>query len=108
MGGNVGNHTVFFAKVCEAKVVAFEPFDTVREILRSNLELNNVKSLVRVLPYAVGAAPAKVRMNVLDGANLGATTTEVTKEGNVQIFPLDHFEFDQRVSLIKADIEGGV
>jgi precorrin-6B methylase 2 len=37
VGANIGNHTVYFAKILSAKVMAFEPFEKSRDILLANI-----------------------------------------------------------------------
>ena len=40
VGANIGNHTVYFAKMVQARVLAFDPFAKSREILLANLAAN--------------------------------------------------------------------
>ena len=47
IGANIGNHTVFFCKECNAKkVYAFEPVSITFEILQKNIAINNLETVV--------------------------------------------------------------
>lgn len=49
VGAHVGNHCLFFTKVMERSVVAYEPFPPARELLQSNVERNSTASLVKIM-----------------------------------------------------------
>lgn len=106
-GANIGNHTVYFAKLCRAAHVhAFEPMPHMRAILERNADLNGPDQ-VTVHPYALGAQEGTAEIAIFNAANHGSTTLEPTKDdtGTLPIRPLDAFNL-QDVAFIKIDVEG--
>ena len=55
VGGNVGNHSIFFAlqQNCSA-VITFEPNPIALRILQTNIALNNLQSKITVMPFGLG------------------------------------------------------
>lgn len=108
VGANIGNHTVFFSRICECNVIAFEPFDTVRSILRRNIELNGVKDRVDVRAIAVGEKEGIARIETTSTYNLGATMVHrnAPGENEVIIRSLDSELKGKDVNMIKVDVEG--
>lgn len=95
VGANVGNHTIWFAVICDLDVVAFEPIKHVE--LQKNVELNGLQHKVQIETAALGARPGLAK-------HLGRGKL-ATGKGTIPVQTLDSFHFDN-VSLIKADIEG--
>jgi FkbM family methyltransferase len=113
-GANVGNHTLWFAMVCHLKVIAFEPL--FHELLRRNIDLNQMSDLVEVIPAALGAQPGTATHAGAGHLTLGfvvsgAPSAEDLASGQtvgaveVRVGPLDNFELED-VSLMKLDVEG--
>lgn len=104
-GANVGNHTVYFAKLCHAKAVhAFEPMPHMQRVLQRNADLNGPDQ-VQVHPYALGAEEGEIGVAIFNAANLGSTTLDAGSSGGIPVRPLDAFDL-QDVALIKIDVEG--
>jgi len=104
-GANIGNHAVYFAKLCGAKkIFAFEPLRQTFKTLERNIQLNAPEK-IQCFNFALGAAEgsAELRKYALD--NLGATVLDVSDVGQYQVLPLDSFEFDA-LDMIKIDVEG--
>jgi FkbM family methyltransferase len=121
-GANIGNHTVYFAKILKANVIAFEPEPHNSTCLEINLALNEISNKVQIHRYALGAnsGSAVLRMNI--EANFGSFSAskklnpqsiEVVEENlvNVMVKTLDesllnYVNSRQAVSIIKIDVEG--
>jgi len=107
VGANVGNHTIFFSKICGAQVLAFEPNPIVREMLTQNITRNGVVSLVKVFPYALGNKETKGKM--VPATHIPGMHVAETDTGSIEIKRLDDLpeirELD-RLNLIKIDVEG--
>lgn len=107
VGANVGNHTIFFSLFCpHSKIFAFEPYDKVRKVLESHIEMNKLKN-IKVFPYAAGA-----RMGLCDlekspsGYGVEYDGRTYVKEGNtIKMVTLDEILKNENVSLIKMDVE---
>jgi len=94
VGMNVGNHALFFAKVCRSKrVLAFEPF--VEHIIRAEelFERNEVRDKINIFNVALGEGPGE-----LDLAIRSWSTHAITMSLDA-VAPQD-------VSVIKIDVEG--
>jgi FkbM family methyltransferase len=106
VGANIGNHSLYFAKLLRCNVIAFEPVETTLECLLHNVEINFADSYIEVRPFAVGSAPGQARITTFDESNLGATSLVQTEDGDLPLTSLDNESFGGRVSLIKIDVEG--
>lgn len=106
VGGFVGNHAIYFARVCEAReVVTFEPQPRMANVLEYNAALNGVDQIVRLLRVALGERVG--RASVLGRLVGSAATTAFCydDQGSVPVETIDGFEF-QWMDLLKVDVEG--
>lgn len=105
VGANIGNHSIFFAKVCGvARCIAFEPFPHAHAILRRNVELNG-GDVIEAIPIALTDHQTTVSVDKSVITNLGGTSF---REGGPDAFPaatLDSFKIPA-IDLIKIDVEG--
>lgn len=107
VGANIGNHTLFFAGACGARVLAFEPNPRAADLLRANIEANELEELVRVEEVALGASERLGAIENIGGENnLGAAKVKIDDEGEITIRRLDAMELPDRPALIKVDVEG--
>jgi len=110
LGANIGNHSVFFAGVCGARVVAFEPHPRAFKLLQQNIEENSLSDRVDLQRVGVGERAAKAQIAVTVEHNLGCAS--VVDEGSdattdeIDIVRLDDLDLHGPVRLIKIDIEG--
>lgn len=106
VGGFVGNHAVYFSKVCHAsKVYSFEPQADIAAILEKNIQLNDVTKIVELKQIALGDRRGRMSVNrVLPGTRAG-TSFKYDLWGAVEASTLDAFSFD-KVDLLKVDAEG--
>ena len=106
-GANFGSLTLPLAQSA-GKVYAFEPQFIVRKILEANIRLNDISN-VEVYGYALGSSPGTVNIPVLNlnsPGNFGRFGVENWGSGRETIVvPLDDVT-DQKISLIKLDVEG--
>lgn len=106
IGANIGNHTVFFAKLCGLRVVALEPGDYLRGVLSRNVEANGLAARVRILDKAAGLMAGRGRIVTPDAHNLGTSFFEVDPDGPVETVALDDIGAGGPIALIKIDVEG--
>jgi FkbM family methyltransferase len=106
VGANIGNHTVFFAKIAGAHTISFEPNPVALALLRDNIELNALQSRTEV--HAVGLGEKEARGAVVNDSpsNLGCARVELGSGGEVEIRRLDDVVGTRHVDLIKIDVEG--
>jgi FkbM family methyltransferase len=107
VGANIGNHTLFFANVCKAQVVALEPNAEAYAILERNVALNGLGDRVTLKQVAAGRAASTGKL-IVDptGANLGQARVDAAEPGDAIIQRLDDLELPTKVRAIKIDVEG--
>lgn len=106
VGANIGNHSLYFAAVCGANVISFEPLPLAADILQRNIVGNSLQDQVEVRRKALGENPTKARLEKLDLTNVGATAFALSPDGDFVVSTLDLEDIQKRVSLIKVDAEG--
>ena len=105
VGANIGNHTIFFAGVLNARVIAVEPNRPVFDILEQNIARNGQSSSVQAIWGAAGATEGTGSVIVDTPSNAGVARF-VKNEGDVPLFRIDSLNVDVPVSIIKVDVEG--
>jgi FkbM family methyltransferase len=105
VGANIGNHTVFFAAVLGAQVLAVEPNPAALSTLQANIALNRLEARVEVHAVALGASDSQGSMVDVDPLNLGRAQVR-PGAGDVRIRRLDDLVGDRHVHLMKIDVEG--
>jgi FkbM family methyltransferase len=106
VGANIGNHTVVFAKVLKRKVIAFEPYATAFEALQHNVKLNGVEALVTLIPAAAGRKRGRADLQAPPTGNWGRSSISEASDGAIDVIPLDALKVNDRVAVLKIDVEG--
>lgn len=113
VGAHIGNHTLWFAKICGREVVAIEPNAASIATLNSHLRLNRAWDQTEVYQVALGAAEGRGHYVWGPEGNSGMGRVEVAEEGSVAVVTLDSVlevgllaDPGRRVALIKIDVEG--
>lgn len=105
IGANIGNHTVFFAKVCRCKkVFAFEPIPEIFDILKRNVKGNEIEDKVELNNVALGEQSGNATISFQTEKNCGATHIQSNSEGNLLMARLDDYDFEN-IDFIKIDVE---
>lgn len=116
VGAHIGNHTVFFAKVCGSRVVAIEPYPQSFAMLLRNIEANNLQENVTAIRVALMAEEATGHLVPGHAGDVGTNTLLINgetdangHEPSVQVMTIDmlaeSIDFTA-LSLIKIDVEG--
>lgn len=111
VGANVGNHTIYFAGLCNAdKVIAIEPIPDVYNLLVENINLN--KKYSKKIKTVNAAASSKkgtlgLTYELRERGSITVTSFE-KKSTNVIAVTLDDLvsENPSKVGVIKIDVEG--
>jgi FkbM family methyltransferase len=115
IGANNGLYSILAAKARpDAKVIAFEPYQGVRDVLISNLKLNEVKDRVEVCNVALSDKTGLATLHIPDGshglletsASLEADFKPFSQTASVPTIRLDELDLGDKVSVIKIDVEG--
>ena len=119
VGAHIGNHSIWFALAMRLNVIALEPNPSSFEILKQNLEANNLalpepyRPFVRAMPVAAGDRPGWGRVQP-PAIEHNSGTVSVAREddegqqdaGQVPITTLDELLVFGHIELIKIDVEG--
>jgi FkbM family methyltransferase len=107
VGAHVGNHTVYFERVMEAKlVVPIEPNPRARFLLQMNCLLNALHAVdLSHLGIALGATDGTGSLLTVDLFNSGGTRVELD-DGPVVVYRGDDLLTGYNFDLIKIDVEG--
>ena len=109
VGANIGNHALFAAAVCDARVVAFEPSPALADHCAATLALNGVGRRAVLLRQGVGAASGRARLLPGPAGMAGMTRLDITGGvGDVEIVALDDAldALGAMPTVIKVDVEG--
>jgi len=105
-GANIGNHTVYFKKVCNVKhVISFEPIQTTFNILLRNISENQLSGVMPICS-ALGAHEGGGSISSFRSGKLGTITLEEDALGKLRIASIDSLELP-RLDFLKIDVEGG-
>ena len=104
IGANIGNHTLYYSKILNRDVYAFEPIKENYDLLKKNLLLNKIEN-VKVFNFALSMQNSKVllRQNYPDNSG---TWSIVNYNGNIDAKPLDEVDIKEKIAFIKIDVEG--
>jgi FkbM family methyltransferase len=119
-GANIGNHTVYFAKVVGAEVIAFEPEPHNASCLAINVALNGISDRVQLHKHGLGQTSGMITLQMNVQSNFGSFTTKLnsnqdsnqmtdTLQVNVPVSSLDTVvgaKSRNTVSILKLDVEG--
>lgn len=115
VGANIGNHAVYFDRVCGAeKVFAIEPNADVIEDLVANTAANGCRAVdLSLIGFAVGSesGAGALFLSASDDAirNRGGVSISQQGDASGQVIPiwrLDDLDLGD-IDLIKVDVEGG-
>jgi FkbM family methyltransferase len=119
-GANIGNHSVFFAGVMGASVIAFEPQSFNHEFLVANVRLNHLEEKIHIRKIAIGDQTGTISLTQALPDNYGSYTanTALVRSGDKNARAADSFDVqvstldlelkghEGEISIIKLDLEG--
>ena len=108
-GANIGNHALFAAGVCGARVLAFEPSGDLADHCAANLAMNGVAERVELRREGLGEQGGWARVVPGPPDNAGMTRLEAADgpgEGAVAVTSLDEAAAGLAPAVVKVDVEG--
>ena len=111
VGGHIGNHSIYFLKVCEfKKSYIFEPRKPLIRLIHENALLNGIDEKIvinRDGVTAISSSPGMLKFEKRKNYNLG-TGRIINELGSDKVSTLDlvFADIDEKISLIKIDVEG--
>jgi len=107
VGANIGNHSLFFAKVMKRKTWSFEPYAPAFQLLERNLTVNKLDTS-RCFPFGLSSKDTKANIILPDSNNIGAARVSIDGDsGSVELRRGDEVLADiRKIALMKIDVEG--
>ena len=106
VGAFVGNHAVYFAKICGAKrVICFEPQLHFANVIAQNVALNSLEHIVDIYPNGLGDRVGHLAVTRSFAATAAMTSFDYDEGGLIKAETLDLYHLNQ-VDLLKIDVEG--
>lgn len=109
VGANIGNHVVWYARNLNAECIyPVEPNPLALDILRENVQANNLNGCIdeRGMGFGAGKTSGRFRVETDDADNLGATRLVADQAGEIDVKTLDALMGSDKVDFIKIDAEG--
>lgn len=108
-GSNLGEFSIYCARLGAQKVYAFEPITSTFEILKKQIALNKLEGKIIPVNKALGDKNETLNINFSEAGDSSATICTTTKASNtqaVEVVTLDDFIGEEKVGFIKLDVEG--
>lgn len=108
VGANVGNHTVYFAKILKGYVYSFEPQNKLFSILKKNVELNSLQHVTQLYNIGLSNASSKASIDDTPAGNIGGTSIRHDEKGEMEVKTLDEVfrSIPKKIDFMKIDVEG--
>lgn len=107
IGANIGNHSLYWASERKAqKIYSFEPYPSSYQILKTNIDINNLNNIIEALPFALSDENTKAQVCSFCPTNIGGTGFSKNSEGDFEFRTLDSLNIKEMIDLIKIDVEG--
>lgn len=107
IGANIGNHTLYYLNECNALgVYCFEPIQDTFNMLKKNIEINNLNNYTYLYNVGVGMGSGNAKIGQYDINNIGGSTIELTNDGDIKVVSIDELEITAKIGLVKMDVEG--
>ncbi|WP_019482968.1 FkbM family methyltransferase [Arthrobacter sp. TB 23] len=107
VGANIGNHSIYFAGVVGANVIAFEPVPQSIGLLTENARINELNDKIKILSFGLSSSRGTANVAFPEN-NLGAARLKADAAGEIELYALDELEEAAKLdpTLIKIDVEG--
>lgn len=107
IGMNIGNHSLFFV-ANKINVVAFEANKKMVDIAKKSIDINNFSNFIKIYNCGISDKHEKAYFESEYHWNYGGMklTIDNNKDDSIECFPLDSFKFDNKILILKIDIEG--
>ena len=107
IGSNIGNHTLYFFKRGLIEFAyCFEPVKDTFDILKKNIEINNLQNNVVLFNAGVGREKGNAVLKYYNSQNIGMSQLSSDQNGNIPIVSIDDLNIEEKIIFIKIDVEG--
>jgi FkbM family methyltransferase len=105
IGANIGNHTVYFSKICKCRhVFSFEPQVSVYHELKHNIRINAISNCTSY-NMALGSAAGNADIIHQRPTNKAGTRFAPAADGQYRVRALDELGIE-KIDFMKIDVEG--
>lgn len=106
VGGNIGNHTIYWAlHASPRRIHTFEPNIHTFEILKRNIELNDLDNVVELNNSGVGSKEGFCNSVIVSVENSGSNQIKVDSDGSIPVVTIDSLGLEH-LDFVKIDVEG--
>ncbi len=109
IGANIGNHSLYWAKASSKKIkkiYAFEPVQDTFNILKKNVEINNLENTIELYNIGLSDKSSKATYMTYNRANIGDTHLVENETGDMELKRLDDIDFpESKIDFVKIDVE---
>jgi len=108
-GANMGVFSLYAAKLGAKKVYAFEPVTGTFDILKKNIEQNNMQDIIIPVNMALGDRKGEGEISFSESGDDRASfvlSQENRNKQKIQITTIDEFFKTERIDFLKIDVEG--
>lgn len=107
IGANIGNHSLYFLNEYGAKFAyCFEPVKETYDILKKNIEINNLNNKSKIFNLGVGSSDSKAVISKSVQGNTGMTQLTTSEDGDIDIVAIDDMNISEKIGFVKIDVEG--
>ena len=107
IGSNIGNHSLYFLLERGADFsYCFEPLKETFDILKKNMEINNLENRTKLFNAGVGSCSCKGTIAFSKEKNTAYTQVEMKNDGELEIVGIDELDIKRKINFIKLDVEG--
>ena len=112
IGANMGYYSIMSSDYGFDKIYSFEPIPIMINRIQKHVEINNLKKLIKIIPFALGEQNKEVSL-YQEPTNYGGSSlfqaSQRTTEIKVKMITLNDFIFNNSIEIIdalKIDVEG--
>lgn len=107
IGANIGNHSLYFAIERNAKkIYACEPIPETFNVLKKNVEINNLENVIIPLNIALSDCNTNADIKEFNIRFMGAAQIDENINGNIDVKTVDSLDIEEKIDFIKIDVEG--
>lgn len=109
IGANVGNHTLYWLLKSPKKakhIYSFEVIDETYDILKKNIEINNLKNKVTLFNFGLSNTNSSAKILGESSSFLSCCAVMEKGDGGFQFKRLDDVGIQEKIDFIKIDVEG--
>ena len=108
VGANIGTYSLLAGKLCNAKVIAFEPIGESYKRLKNNIKINNLESKIDARKICLGEKPGQLIMSSSRNTQNSVIDKDIESipHETVEASTLDKEVYSDNPTFIKIDVEG--